>query len=64
MGVKKESFIQLQNQARLDISMSLLQHTSKQYDQYDGWESLHSVGTQYIKDQFLRSLLLLHTRER
>lgn len=69
MGVRKRTFIQLQNQVRLDISTSLLsnktaERTLKQHAQHYNWQGIRSVGIQLAKDPFCRSLLLSHTRDR
>jgi hypothetical protein len=69
MGVKENIFLQLQNIARLRISMSLLanksaehalEHTVRCYD----WERMHRAGIQLTKEPFCRSLLLLLAQER
>ncbi|CAF3918308.1 unnamed protein product, partial [Rotaria sp. Silwood1] len=69
MGVKEQHFIRLQNQVRLNISMSLLENkaaerTLKHHAQFYDWERMRSVGIQLIKEPFAHSLILLHVRER
>ena len=69
MGVKKRTFIQLQNQVRLNSSTSLLRNKTaerilKQHAQYYNWQRIRSAGIQLAKDPFCRSLLLSHIRER
>lgn len=69
IGVKEQNFVRLQNQIRLEISMSLLANKTaervlKQHVQYYDWERMCLAGIHLTKEPFSRSLLLLHTRER
>lgn len=69
MGVKEQNFIQLQNQTRLKISMSLLENkiaerTLKQHIRYYDWETMSSAGIHLTEEPFSRSLLLFYARER
>ena len=69
MGVKEHSFIQLQNRARLKISMSLLatktaQRVLEQQVRCYDWERMRSAGIPLAKEPFARSLLLVLAKDR
>lgn len=64
MGVTRENFLQLQNRARLDISMALLENQKVKSEQYFDLGKIQSAGIQLTKEPFARSLLLLQARAR
>lgn len=69
MGVKQHTFLHLQNQARLKISMSLLANKTaervlgQQVRCYD-WEQMRSTGIHLTQEPFARSLLLMLAKDR
>ena len=69
MGVTENIFLQLQNKARLRISMSLLanksaERTLEQHVRCYDWERMHRAGIQLAREPFSRSLLVLLAQER
>ena len=69
MGVKQHTFLQLQNQARLKISMSLLGNKTagrvlEQHVRCYDWQKMRSGGIQLTQEPFVRSLLLVLAKDR